>query len=65
MHTHEKEIVQAAIHLFAGDKPAAHNWLYNPVKSLDWQKPIELMQTVVGREAILAAIRRMESGLVN
>jgi uncharacterized protein (DUF2384 family) len=65
MHTHEKTIIQAAIHLFAGDKPAAHNWLYNPVKSLGWQTPIDLMQTEVGREAILAAIHRMEGDLVN
>jgi putative toxin-antitoxin system antitoxin component (TIGR02293 family) len=46
-----------------GDQAEAERWFERPSHALDWQKPIELLSTPMGVEAVEGLLRRVEAGV--
>ncbi|AFT68843.1 hypothetical protein B5T_00558 [Alloalcanivorax dieselolei B5] len=57
------EVLKAATDLFEGDKARARQWLLNPVRGLGGRRPIEMLATSAGAEAVLNLIGRLEHGV--
>lgn len=56
-------ILKAATDLFEGDKPAAQQWLQNPVRGLGGRCPVQMLATSAEAEAVLDLIGRLEHGV--
>ena len=56
-------VMDRAVELFEGDKVAAQNWLYKPVRGLNWKKPAELLASETGAVEVMRLINRLEHGV--
>jgi putative toxin-antitoxin system antitoxin component (TIGR02293 family) len=56
-------VLDLAIQLFEGDQAAAYVWLRRPQRGLANHRPIDLLVTSVGTEAIRDLIGRLEHGV--
>ncbi len=57
------EVYKNAVDLFEGDRQRANTWLLNPVRGLGGQRPVEMIATTAGAEAVLDLIGRLEHGV--
>ncbi|MBZ5876663.1 type II RES/Xre toxin-antitoxin system antitoxin [Chromohalobacter israelensis] len=57
------EVYKSAVDLFEGDRQRANTWLLNPVRGLGGQRPVEMIATTAGAEAVLDLIGRLEHGV--
>jgi len=57
------EVYKSAVDLFEGDQKRANTWLLNPVRGLGGQRPVEMIATTAGAEAVLDLIGRLEHGV--
>ncbi|WP_280564168.1 antitoxin Xre/MbcA/ParS toxin-binding domain-containing protein [Chromohalobacter sp. 48-RD10] len=57
------EVYKSAIDLFEGDKEQASKWLLHPVRGLGGKRPVEMIATTAGAEAVLDLIGRLEHGV--
>ena len=57
------EIYKSALDLFDNDKAKAKEWLFSPVRGLGGRRPIEMVATSAGAEAVLDLIGRLEHGV--
>lgn len=60
---HRYETALAAAELLTGSRQNAETWLQHYVRALD-AKPIELLGSDAGLEAVLTVINRLEHGIV-
>lgn len=58
------EVYQAALALWRGDTEAAQRWLSSPVKGLGFQRPIDMLHTMVGTQQVLDLMGRLRHGVV-
>ena len=56
------EIFGRAIHIF-GSKEAAETWMTQPASGLDYRRPIDLISTAVGLEAVQDYLTRIDYGV--
>lgn len=57
------EVYKSAVDLFEGDKAKAREWLLSPVRGLGGRRPVEMVATTAGAEAVLDLIGRLEHGV--
>ncbi|MGF1793357.1 DUF2384 domain-containing protein [Photobacterium profundum] len=57
------EVFTAALALFENDSHAAAVWLNNPVNGLGGRRPVDLLDTEDGTQAVLKMIGRLEHGV--
>ncbi|BBO56953.1 type II RES/Xre toxin-antitoxin system antitoxin [Cobetia sp. AM6] len=57
------EVYKSAADLFEGDKAKAKGWLLRPVRGLGGHRPVEMVATTAGAEAVLDLIGRLEHGV--
>ncbi|GHA88345.1 type II RES/Xre toxin-antitoxin system antitoxin [Modicisalibacter luteus] len=57
------EVYKSAVDLFEGDRARARRWLLTPVRGLGGRRPVEMVATTAGSEAILDLIGRLEHGV--
>ncbi|WP_304526792.1 antitoxin Xre/MbcA/ParS toxin-binding domain-containing protein [Halomonas sp. I5-271120] len=57
------EVYKSAVDLFEGDKGKAKEWLLSPVRGLGGRRPVEMVATTAGAEAVLDLIGRLEHGV--
>ncbi|WP_233266249.1 type II RES/Xre toxin-antitoxin system antitoxin [Cobetia sp. L2A1] len=57
------EVYKSAVDLFEGDKAKAKEWLLSPVRGLGGRRPVEMVATTAGAEAVLDLIGRLEHGV--
>lgn len=57
------EVYKSVIDLFEGDRERARRWLLNPVRGLGGRRPVEMVATTAGAEAVLDLIGRLEHGV--
>ncbi len=57
------KVYKSAVDLFEGDKAMAKEWLLSPVRGLGGRRPIEMVATTAGAEAVLDLIGRLEHGV--
>lgn len=58
-------VMDAATHLFNGDSAGAATWLNSPAKGLGGEKPLALLTTPTGVEAVMDLIGRIEHGVIS
>lgn len=58
------EVYKSAIDLFEGDEERASQWLLHPVRGLGGKRPVEMIATTAGAEAVLDLIGRLEHGVI-
>ena len=57
------EVFNAANNLFEGDTDAARHWLRSEIAGLGNTKPVDMISTSAGTEAVLDLIGRLEHGV--
>ena len=57
------EVYKSAVDLFEGDQQRARRWLLNSVRGLGGRRPVEMVATTAGAEAVLDLIGRLEHGV--
>jgi len=57
------EVYKSAMDLFEGDRVRARGWLLSPVRGLGGRRPVEMLATTAGAEAVLDLIGRLEHGV--
>ncbi len=57
------QVIEQATQLFDGDLEAAQQWLNTPALAFDGVKPIEILDTLQGVEAVLNLITALEYGV--
>ncbi|MEH6580138.1 MAG: antitoxin Xre/MbcA/ParS toxin-binding domain-containing protein [Amphritea sp.] len=57
-----EKVLEAAIALFEGDADAARHWLEQPALGLGERRPVDVMNTAAGREALYLLIQRLRHG---
>ncbi|GHB12701.1 antitoxin [Modicisalibacter luteus] len=57
------EVYKSAVDLFEGDNQRANKWLLNPVRGLGGHRPVDMISTSAGAEAVLDLIGRLEHGV--
>lgn len=57
------EVYKSALDLFEGDKERASRWLLHPVRGLGGSRPVEMIATSAGAQAVLDLIGRLEHGV--
>lgn len=58
------EVYNSATDLFEGDGIRAMTWLLKPARGLGDRRPIDMVSTTAGAEAVLDLIGRLEHGVV-
>ena len=58
------QVFSAAVELFEGNTIAAHRWLTQPVKGLDGELPINMIDTKTQTDTVIDLIGRLELGVV-
>ena len=56
-------VYSAAIEVFSRDQLAVSIWLQSSVRGLGWKKPIDLLSTSVGSDAVTTILGRLEYGV--
>lgn len=56
-------VLKAATDLFEGDYERARHWLINPVRGLGDRRPVDMIETSAGLNAVLDLIGRLEHGV--
>lgn len=59
------KVLDAAIQLFNGDMSAAVQWLKSPAKALGGERPLTMLSTPTGAEAVIDLIGRIEHGVIS
>lgn len=57
------KVLVAAIDLFEGDQDEAFTWLQSDIKGLGEKKPIDMISTSAGCDAVIDLIGRIEHGV--
>lgn len=57
------EVYKSAVDLFEGDRERARKWFLHPVRGLGGRRPVEMVSTTAGAEAVLDLIGRLEHGV--
>ena len=57
------KVYKSAVDLFEGNRERAKRWLLNPVRGLGNRRPVEMVATTAGAEAVLNLIGRLEHGV--
>ena len=57
------EVYKSTLDLFEGDKTKAREWLLSPARGLGGHRPVEMVATSAGTEAVLDLIGRLEYGV--
>ena len=57
------KVFKSAVDLFEGNRERAKRWLLNPVRGLGNRRPVEMVATTAGAEAVLNLIGRLEHGV--
>ncbi|WP_249978046.1 type II RES/Xre toxin-antitoxin system antitoxin [Vreelandella olivaria] len=57
------EVYTRTVDLFEGDLEQARQWLMKPVRGLGGRRPIEMVSTSAGTEAVFDLIGRLEHGV--
>lgn len=57
-------VLAAARTLFEGDMPAVKHWMTTPQRGLGGRRPVDMLATYVGSEAVLTLVGRLEYGVL-
>lgn len=58
-------VMDAAMRLFNGDKDAALTWLNSPARALGGERPMHMLTSPTGVEAVVDLIGQIEHGVVS
>ena len=58
-------VMDAAMRLFGQDKAAAMSWLNSPARALGGERPMDMLTSPTGVEAVEALIGQIEHGIVS
>ena len=56
-------VIERAVDLFEGDKKAAYQWMNEPNRALNWQKPADVVSSETGALEVMRLITRVEHGV--
>lgn len=59
------KVLDAAISLFDGDISVVIKWLNSPARALGGERPLQMLSTPTGVEAVLDLIGRIEHGVIS
>ncbi len=57
------EVVRKGLEVFEDDEQELEEWLHGPISSLDYKKPIDLMDTTFGTRILIKILGRIEHGV--
>ena len=58
------QVLDAAIQLFDGDVDGALTWMEQPARGLRGERPIDLLTTAMGAEAVTSLVNQIQHGVV-
>ena len=56
-------VIERAVDLFEGDKAAAHRWMNETNRALNWKTPSEVVSSETGALEVMRLITRIEHGV--
>lgn len=58
------EALEISLSFFGNNEANALRWLQDPVRGLEYKKPVDLLMTEEGRKKVIELIWKLENGVV-